>query len=124
MEVGYAAFTEEKALHISAGHAASALHTMTLQVFQTRLKSLDEEGQDPESLRKLRMAADLTVCSKEGCPGSRAQHGQPGSAAAHAHRNVQLRQIAAAQHPSKPYGVFDAVGVFLEKFAQVEKNLR
>lgn len=53
--------------------------------------------------------ANGAVCSKKGRPGTRAQHGQPGSTAAHAHRNVQLRQIAAAQHPSKPHGLFDTI---------------
>ncbi|KAL0188184.1 hypothetical protein M9458_015283, partial [Cirrhinus mrigala] len=49
----------EKA-YISAGHAASALHTMAvLQV------SLDEKGPDPESLRKLRTAADLALAASK-----------------------------------------------------------
>ncbi len=47
--------------YISAGHTVSALHTMAvLQAFQTWLvRSLDEEGLDPESFCKLQTAVDL-----------------------------------------------------------------
>lgn len=45
----------EKAF-ISAGQAASALHTMAvLQVFQAKLlKTLDENSPDPEAFKELR----------------------------------------------------------------------
>lgn len=56
-------------VYIAPGYAASVLQTMAiLRVFQMRLlKSLDEEGLDPESFCKLCTAVDLALCSaKQG----------------------------------------------------------
>ncbi|KAL0154925.1 hypothetical protein M9458_049188, partial [Cirrhinus mrigala] len=102
----------EKA-YISAGHAASALHTMAvLQVFQTRLlRSLDEEGPDPESLRKLRTAADLALAaSKKVAQGI--GHNMGSLVVLHRHlwltltemRDAEKRQLLDA--PVSPQGLF------------------
>ncbi|KAL0146542.1 hypothetical protein M9458_058173 [Cirrhinus mrigala] len=119
----------EKA-YISAGHAASALHTMAvLQVFQTRLlRSLDEEGPDPESLRKLRTAADLALAaSKKAAQGIGRNMGS--LVVLHHHlwltltemRDAEKRQLLDA--PVSPQSLFGvAVEAFSEKFAEALKQ--
>lgn len=119
----------EKA-YISAGHAASALHTMAiLQVFQTRLLgSLDEGSPDPESLRKLRTAADLALAaSKKIAQGI----GRNMSSLVVLHRHLWLtlsgmrdaekRQFLDA--PVSPTGLFGvAVESLSEKYAETVKQ--
>ncbi|XDV32563.1 hypothetical protein PO909_003350 [Leuciscus waleckii] len=107
----------EKA-YTSAGHAASALHTMAiLQVFQTRLLgSLDEGNPDPELLRKLRTAADLALAaSKKVAQGIGRNMGS--LVALHRHlwltlsgmRDADKRQFLDA--PVSPTGLFGGVAV-------------
>ncbi len=123
------AHIDEKA-YISAGHAASALHTMAvLQVFQTQLlRSLDEEGPDPESFRKLRTAADLALAeSKKVAQGIGRSMGSLVVLQRHLWltltemRDAEKQQLLDA--PVSPQGLFGVtVEAFSEKYTEALKQ--
>ncbi|XDV44776.1 hypothetical protein PO909_013016 [Leuciscus waleckii] len=96
-------------------------------VFQTRLLgSLDEEGPDPESLRKLRTVADLTLAaSKKVAQGIGRNMGS--LVVLHRHlwltgmRDAEKKQLLDA--PVSPKGLFSvAVEAFSEKYAETLKQ--
>lgn len=114
----------EKA-YLAAGQAASVVHTMAvLQAFQAKmLQTLDEEGPDSESFKKLRLATDLalkaTKMTAQGigrCMGS--------LVTLRRHLWLTLADMRESERatlldtPISPQGLFDAVGSFSEKFCR------
>ncbi len=113
-----------------AGQAASALHVIAiLQVYQAKLlKSLDEDGPDPEVFKELRRATDLAL--KATRVTARAIGRNMGNLVV-LDRNLWLtltelkdsEKTALLDAPVNPSGLFGtAVEMFTERFVEAQKQ--
>ncbi len=114
----------------TAGQAASALHVMAiLQVYQAKLlKSLDEDGPDPEVFKELRHAMDLALRATKVT--ARAITRNMGNLVVLDHHLwftlTELKdseKMALLDAPVNPSGLFGAaVETFTERFIEAQKQ--
>ncbi len=114
----------------AAGQAASALHVMAiLQVYQAKLlKSLDEDGPDPEVFKELRHATDLALRAMKVMARA-IGHNMGNLVVLDRHLWLTLTKLkdsektALLDAPVKPSGLFGAaVETFTERFVEAQKQ--